>query len=430
MSRSRSLTVPVSLHDQPFEFRLHTRPLELGPDVRIQYYWMDSSLFRRFKSEASFAAFRNVLGHWSAAMRAGGEWDLDNEVHFVAAQCYPLVADAKSLQDVYKDAYLKPGSTNPTSDSLPDDARKRIRRVVRERDAALVRTELDHVLGRFEPPGRLMPLLQEAFRRWVGSGVVEMRRAGNDGLEPFLKEVDYWIARYRKKGGDAWVRRFVNLFAYECKVSFFTCYANAWVGLIPWLREHRGLDKVSERFLGFWHNQNRSTGGADGRDAFNGQVLALHPLSGFFMKDPALMAVAGRFFGTAAYDRALTKRQVRSSKAYWELVGAILTSAYLYRNALDRQQRGRGTRAAASLEVQAELAVDEVGDDLAPLRDFLSARGPTCPRCRGPVELRAASPVGEGADAFDARLTCRKCGRAVEHRVTIIDLLNWFRSAD
>ncbi len=80
--------------------------------------------------------------------------------------------------------------------------------------------------------------------------------------------------------------RFVNLFSYECKVSFFTCYANAWVDLIPWLRKHRGLDKVSERFLRFWHNQNPSTGGADGRDAFNGQVLALHPLSGFFMKDP------------------------------------------------------------------------------------------------------------------------------------------------
>ncbi len=100
-------------------------------------------------------------------------------------------------------------------------------------------------------------------------------------------------------------------------------YANAWVGLIPWLREHRGLDTVSERFRRFWHNQNqpieiphgRTPGGisypthhsalvakGDGnggltcqtlrmrtehigpthlRDAFSGQVLSLHPLSGW-----------------------------------------------------------------------------------------------------------------------------------------------------
>lgn len=427
---SRPLTVSVSLRGQPFEFRLHTRPLELGPGVRVRYYWMDSSLFRRFRAEPSFAAFRTVLGHWKAAMRAGGAWDLDTEIHFVAAQCYPLVAESKSLQDVYTDAYLKPGTTDPTADGLPDDVRKRIRRVVRERDAALVRAELDSVLGRFEPPARLTPLLQEAFRRWVGRGVVGMRRAGSGGLEPFLREVDYWIARYRKKGGGDWVRRFVNLFSYECKVSFYTCYASAWVSLVPRLREHHGLDVVGERFLRFWHHQNRSAGGTDGRDAFNGQVLALHPLSGFFMKDPALMAAAGRFFGTTAYDQALVKGNVGTSAAYWELVGAILTAAHLYRSALDRQERGRGTRAATSLEVRAEPAADAGGDHLAPLRDFLSVRGPTCPHCRAAVELRSADPAGAGADAFDARLACRGCGRAVTHRVATDDLLNWLRSAE
>jgi hypothetical protein len=428
MNRFQSLTVPVALSGRQFEFRLHTRPLALGTGVRVQYYWMDSSLFRRF-TEPSFTAFQTIVGHWAAAMRAAGAGaELDQQIHYVAAVCYPLVAESKSLQDVYKDAYLKPGSTSPTADSLPDDARKRIRRVVRERDSALVRAELDHVLGRLEPPARLMPLLQEAFRRWVGRGVVELRRAGNDGLERFLAEVDTWIARYRKKGGNVWVRRFVNLFSYECKVSFFTCCANAWAALIPWLRERRGLDAVSERFLRFWHNQNSSGGGADGRDAFNGQVLALHPLSGFFMKDPALMAVAGRFFGTTAYDRALTHGKASSSAAYWNLIGAILAAAHLYRNALDRQERGRGTRATVSLEIQAPPAVDEVGDDLALLRDFLSTRGLTCPRCRSAVELRSADPAGAGTDAFDAHLTCRTCSRAVTHRVATDDLMRWFHS--
>ncbi len=115
------------------------------------------------------------------------------------------------------------------------------------------------------------------------------------------------------------------------------------------------------------------------------------------------MAVAGRFFGTTAYDRALTHGKASSSAAYWELVGVILTAAHLYRNALDRQQRGARNRAAVSLEVRAEPAADGAGDDLAPLRDFLAGRGLTCPRCRTKVELRSADPVGAGSDAFDAR---------------------------
>ena len=427
---SRSLTVPVSLPDQQFEFQLHTRSLDLGSGVRIRYFWMDSSLFRRFKAESSCAAFRTVVGHWATAMRATGVWgELDQQIRYVTALCYPLVAEAKSLQDVYRDSYLKPGTTKPTADSLSDDARKRIRRVVRERNTDLVQAELDHVLDRFEPPDRLMPLLEEAFRWWVGRGVVEFRRAGNEGLERLLAEVDTWIARYRKKGGNVWVRRFVNQFSYECKVSFFTCYANAWVDLIPWLREHRALDQVSERFLRFWHNQNISSGGTDGRDAFNGQVLALHPLSGFFMKDPALLAVAGRFFGTTAYNRALTPEKARSSAAYWELVGAILTAAHLYRNALDQQEHRRGTRTPVSLGAQAPPALDGAGDDLALLRDFLSGRALTCPRCQTDLDLCSAEPVSAGEKAFDAHLPA-KCHRAVAHRVATHDLVDWPRPAE
>ena len=45
-------------------------------------------------------------------------------------------------------------------------------------------------------------------------------------------------------------------------------------------------------------NYKRPPSGAP--DAFRGQVLSLHPLSGFFMMDPALRAVAGNFFGPDA----------------------------------------------------------------------------------------------------------------------------------
>src|SRR5262249_23571423 len=120
----------------------------------------------------------------------------------------------------------------------------------------------------------------------------------------------------------------------------YTCYANAWVDIIPCLQKDHGLDPVSERFLRLWHHQNqaieiphgRTAGGiyypthvrydfflagADGQvipkriclptervgpthvpDVFSGQILSLHPLSGFFMKDPALCAVAGAIFAS------------------------------------------------------------------------------------------------------------------------------------
>ncbi len=431
MNRSKSLTVPISVLNHSFEFKLETRPLTLDTGVKVQYYWMDSSFFRRFKSEDSFTTFQTVVGHWGTAMRAtgvGGE--IDQQIQYVTAICYPLIAEAKSLRDVYKDAYLKPKTTNPTADSVPDDVRKRIRRVVRERDVTLLRTEFDRALGRFTPRGALTPLLQEAFRRWVGRGVTELRRAGNDGLELFLREIDAWIGQYRKKGGNVWVRHFVNLFCYECKVSFFTCYANVWVDLIPWLRENHGLDAVSERFLRFWHHQNDNLGGVEGRDVFNGQVLALHPLSGFFMKDPALMALAGRFFGSTAYNRVFQQGKVASSAAYWELVGAILTAAYLYRGALDRQKRNRGTRAASSLEVHDEQSVEEVGDELTLLREFLSGQGLSCPHCGGKVEPHAVIPIAEGAETFDTQLTCRRCRHSVTHQVATEELLSWLRKGE
>ena len=38
-------------------------------------------------------------------------------------------------------------------------------------------------------------------------------------------------------------------------MSFYTCFANAWVALVPWLKEHRDLDQLSDASC--WHNQNQ-----------------------------------------------------------------------------------------------------------------------------------------------------------------------------
>ena len=79
------------------------------------------------------------------------------------------------------------------------------------------------------------------------------------------------------------------------------------------------------------------------RDVFSGQVLALHPLSGFFMNDPGLMAVAGRFFACDAFDRVMAGRP-GDCPEYWAFVGAVLDAAGMYRLAAEEQAAGRGVR--------------------------------------------------------------------------------------
>jgi hypothetical protein len=466
-----TFTATLHLRGQDFAFRLCTRPLALGDSGTVQYSWMDSSQFRDMRTEVAAANFRSIVGFWVAAMQEMGlHHDPDQQVHYVLALCYALMGRCKSLQDVYRDAHLGRNFTDVEDASLPDDARQRINKVVQSRDRFQVQQELDAVLGRFEPPARVLPLLQEACRHWVGQGVTLMRREGNDGLERFLEAVDCWLARYRKKGGHAWVRRFLNLFAYECKAAFHTCYANAWVGLIPWLREHRGLDPVSERFLRFWHNQGQpieiphgqtpggiiypttqgmvftETDGNGGRtshllrfqterigpthvrDVFSGQVLSLHPLSGFFMKDPALCAIAGRFFVSGAHELALGRGLATLCGTYWDLVGAILAAAHLYRQALDRQAAGRGTRQRRGAEAAASTP-NGVSEAML-LEEFASSRKIRCTDCSGALRLRRYHPAGSDEDNFAADYACRRCGRDVPCTISRSDLERWLLRAD
>lgn len=449
-----SFTATVVVGRAEFTFTLYHRPLTLGPSGTVQYYWMDGSQFRNIDSDAAAENFRNCVGHWAAAMRAGG-WgdDLDQQVHYVTALCYPLIGRSKALQDVYLDAHLDPRRDDQSPESLPDATRLRIRDIVEARDRDAVGRELDQVFGRFEPPAKVLPALQEAFRRWAGRGVELLRRDGNDGLERFLEEADGWLARYRKKGGHVWVRHFINLFSYEAKVSFYRCYANAWVDLIPWLKEHRGLDDLSERFLRVWHNQNqpievppgRTAGGLylpthgratvlelgrDGtptrrsltwptgpvgpshvRDVFNGQVLSLHPLSGFFMKDLALCAIAGQYFMSEAAANA--RGRIAKGPGYWRFVGAILSAAHLYRLAWDRQNQGRGVRCHNRDMTERAASTPRPVNEADVMEGFAAAQQARCPDCGKELRYVAYHPGGPEDERFDTEFACPSCRRSV-----------------
>jgi hypothetical protein len=470
-TRLQSLSATLRLQGQEFQFRLFTRPLRLGHHGTVQYFWLDSSQFRTLKSDASCAAFQSIVGFWRAAMQEMGHWDeLDQQVHYVLAVSYALATRCKRLQAVYRDAHLAPRAIDVKAASLPDDVRQCIRETVQSRDRFRVQEVLDQTLGRFEPPSRMMPLLQEAHRRWVGKGVALMRHYGNDGLERFLMEVDYWLSKYRKRS-DRWVRHFINLFAYECKAAFYRCYANTWIALIPWLRENRGLDLVSERFLRFWHYQNqpieiphgRTLGGilyptlhgvtaleqgpgavlvpqtlirqterigpTHARDVFSGQILGLHPLSGFFMKDPAMRAIAGNFFATEAHDMAFKEGHVQFCSEYWDLVGAILSAAAMYRQALDRQFQERGVHSREGGEAAVANTATEYSDATM-LEDFAAVRGYQCTACQGGLRLRRYSPAGPDNQSFVAVFACSSCNREESITIDRDSLIDWLRPGD
>jgi hypothetical protein len=415
---------------------------------------MNASEFHNLTPKPGATNFQNCHNHWKAAMQASGLWDDPAEqANYLLAACYPLVCRNKSLQRMYRDAFLGPSQVTNESVALSEEERQRIQQVVAARDRFQLQQELDRVLGRFEPPAKLLPALQKALCQWVGHGLRLMRHHGQEGLNEFLNEVSTWLNRFRKKGGHPRLRLFIDMFAYEAKVSFYTCFANAWVDLVAWLKEHRDLDQLSERFLRLWHNQNQPVEIPHGRtmgglyypthvqatavqltdksvpvrqtvmwqtprigpqfipDVFAGQILSLHPLSGFFMKDPALCAIAGRFLTSPSFDEVMRRGRSQNHPLYWDLVGAIVTAACYYRKALDCQRQNRGVRLRGGDAAESIACWSDQGESSAAslLEDFAVNQDIRCPHCAGGVSLETWSPAPEGSDHFDVRYCCRDC---------------------
>ena len=477
VSRTRPpecVTAKITLQGQTFPFRLYTRRLPLGDYGTIHYYWMPAPEFHSLTPKSTTANFRSCLGHWKAAMQTCGLWeDIEQQVTYLLAASYPLVCRSKSLQKIYRDAFLDPTRVSYAATGLPEEARQRIQQVVDARDRFGLQRELDQVLGRYHAPAGMLPRLQEAFRRWVGHGLVLMREHGQDGVSKYLEEVRTWLNRFRKKGGDPWVRRFIDMYSYEAKVSFYTCFANTWIGLLPWLKEHRALDQLSERFLRLWHNQNQPIEIPPGRtpgglyyptggqaigfpstgtpeavrqvitwqtpqsepqfipDVFSGQVLSLHPLSSFFMKDPALCAIAGRFLSSDSFEEVMSRGRSENHPMYWQLIGAILTAAHSYRNALDSQAQQRGVRyrGGNAVETIGTGPEPEGGAEASLIEDFAVAQGKSCPECGGSLRLDTLFPAESDSAHFSVGYRCRSCQRAVPIEYRRSDLEDFLASS-
>lgn len=461
-----TFTATISRGGREFPFELHYRRLRPGEFSTIQYYWMNNAHFRWLGAGSSSKNFQNCVDLWITASRLDGmEDDPVQQSHALMAQCYPLVSRSRAMQNIYRDAYLKPAQIDASAEPLPNDVLSRIRNVVESRDRFSLQHELDQLLKTApKPPARIEETLHDVFEVWMGRGVQLMRSKGREGVARFLAEIESRMKQYRKESGNVWVRHFINRFSYEAKSDFYLCYASAWLSLIPWIKEHRGLDDVSERFLSTWHQQNqpvelapesligdvRNPGqgqaqARDGalsqssvapppgpthlRDVFYGQVLSLHPLSGFFMKDPKLCAAAEAYFATDPMSETGTQASIDYEDAYWNFIGAVLSAAYSYRLALDQQnvdrkepprkkttpKSGRKTRVDRKAEAPKEepSQEDQTTTEASTMEDFAARLNARCPHCRGELSFVSLEKCGEGAEYFDVLFTCPACQKQV-----------------
>jgi hypothetical protein len=439
-------TAGLELGGQTFCFKVHHRELVLGSAGPAHYYWMDG---REFRGRKPGPNFRSVVDLWRKVIELGGaDQDVDNQVTLVLAEAYPLVSTARSLQDVYVDAHLHASAdrTFPVVEvgkklvrlppertyQLPEDEVERLRAVAHARDRARVREELEGLFLGELPTEDDRPRYTEAARHWLGNGVVALKVGGREGLQAYLKtEVNTWMMKLRKRGSQDQVRTFLNLFSYECKVAFYFCYANAWIGLIPWLRENRGLDALSERLLRLWHHQNQPgeepTGSpGETRDVFCGQVLALHPLSAIALNEPQHLQAIGAWVGHPDYEALHQQGQEGSSAEYWELVATILTAAHEYWHARDHWDATRGEKTIVSGDAVGRHARDDADASVGMLfEDFAAARRIICSDCSGSLEYLEHGLPREGECTVCVTYRCRSCARQIPIPVEETDLSQW-----
>lgn len=482
---STSHTVPgtqvegtLTFQGQEFPFYLERKALDLGSAGNVQFYYMPPSKLRNQDPLLDVSNFRSCIGLWYAAMRSRGiaeEWD--QQCLYVTATCYALINRAKGPQAVCRDAFLFSDAFNIRDITLDDAVRDRITTAIKSQDRSMIKHEFDLALD--VPPlshGDQLGI-QQAIQNWEHCGVEALRKEGEEGVISWLEEVDHWIHKYRKRSSSR-VRRFINHFSYQCKVSFYLCFANFWSSLIPWLQEHHGLDDLSAKFLSFWHNQNQPIGiphgqtrsgivyptfgrartisdenGQNGErpisweterlgpdhmpDIFSGQVLSLHPLSWILLRDEALRETVGRCIASPKMD-TLQSEGADNFPEYWRLVDSVLTSAYLYQRAHDEyENRRRGPQEVSGSTIDVGQNDSSSQSPNKFMKRFIASRALVC-RCNCLLqfdELIPLRPANNEDEVFqddecNVNLICEGCGSSQEQVFTSVEIGEFISSED
>jgi len=438
-------SVPVTVGGQRFEFELCSRLLDFsdedGPDV--EFFWMDVSQLRT----GGGANCRACLDSWWACMATESlaaeradhsdeerEQVRCNEVNLVLSTLFPMVARDKGTQKVVRDASPRRHFWESAADrySLESAEAQRLRAVARTRDVSVIGQEIRQALVGDLPPAHEKQKFNEAYRQWMDNAADVLRRDGRERMEAFLKtELMPWLRKYRRrsdqKAGSGRARQFINMVAYEARAAFNTCFANAWVSLVPWLRKHRNLQPASERLLELMHNQNPRD---NERDVFFGQILSLHPSSIWLFETPDHRAVLGRYLASVAnYEAGIAIDNVRNP-AYWEFVGSTLIAFNEYRRQLEIDEAARPgvVRRRAQTTGNASRRKNEVDTEARLFEDFAVTSGLPCGTC-GSLDLLFRRQ--EVSDVHDEELrvtyACAACGKT---HVEIVDADALLAAAD
>ena len=455
----------LTLLEQEFPFYLNRREVELGPAGTIQYYYMPANKLRGKDPENKVSNFRSCIGYWYAAMQENGAAkDWHQKRHYVMAIAYALVNRSKSLQKIYRDAFLYPGSYQVDELSIPEDTQQRIKQATQKRNRDEVKLLLDDALEAQNYSEEELLGFQKAYGMWVDKGVNAFDLKGQDGIIEWLQEIDGWIDQFRKRSEQR-VRGFINFFSYQAKVSFYLCFANFWASLIPWLQEHHGLDEMSRRFLSLWHNQNQPQEIPHGKtqsgiiypilagreyhlpkeggrtairyqteqigpsflpDVFSGQILSLHPLSGILLKDVSLCEVVGRWISSSNFDQVQSGQQP-PDHGYWDFVNAIVTSAFLYKTAREQYENRRGVAETGGDQVKA-LERDEATISVAVFyKQYLAESKFRCP-CGGLQVLDTAVEINlqsENEDRQAIPVRCSECNAQTTIDITFQEIQSY-----
>ncbi len=326
------------------------------------------------------------------------------------------------------------------------------------------RCKLDRTLNWFVPAETQLTALQEQFENTVHKGIDAWRRGGSEGLQRYLEDLGASMRRTRRIGGQDQARTFLNMFAYEAKISFNLCYANTWVDLVPWLRQHHDLDDLSARFLRLWHHQEQpveiavasspqdpgpampftETTNLDRaldptpeatpryeRGVFSGQVLGLHPISGFIMQDPAFLNIAGQFFASEEFFQVDRRGPTDQCPAYWKLIYAILYASHEYRLTADQIAANRpAKRRRRGGKVIEPVAPPEGPSESQLIEDYVTARNLRCGDCGGALRLVQFHHAGRDETFFRADFECHACSGAETLQIERQDFEAWYRNPE
>jgi hypothetical protein len=141
------------------------------------------------------------------------------------------------------------------------------------------------------------------------------------------------------------------------------------------------------------------------------------------MKDPALLAIAGRFFFSESYEQVMSLGRVGQCADYWDLVGAILSAAALYRQALDPRPQRRGVHTRTTHDSNLVLVADETRSEAGFLDEFTRSLALPCPLCQAQLRFRGYEPAD--SDGFDADFDCPGCGHQARRHIPRHDLEAW-----